>query len=108
MSHLRGERAEFTRVAGSDSDSGFRWHGLNEADAEYPEVPPTRGRRTASPRRGGPLCTDGRPARRSIELVTGIYQSPVEGNRPVHLPVTLRERGIDRLREAGVLSPRTG
>ena len=37
----------------------------------------------------------------------GIYQSHLEGNRPVRFPVSLTERGIEALRRAGVFESRT-
>ena len=110
MIRVRGERAELTHIVDSDfePDSGFRWHRLDDVDLEHPEPVSTYVRAlddlAAALADGGPLRSDGRVARRSIELVMGIYQSHLAGNRPVHLPVTLHERGIDKLRAAGVVT----
>jgi len=45
------------------------------------------------------LRSDGRVGRRSLEMVMGIYQSQLEGGRPVPFPITMTDSGVLRLRE---------
>ena len=55
----------------------------------------------------GTLRSDGRVGRRSLEMIMAIYQSQLQGNRPVSFPVTMTESGVDALRAAGQFAARS-
>ena len=94
-----------SKVALSEPDSGFEWSSLEEVEVERPAPVSTyvaalselidalEGR--------GTLRSDGAVGRRSLEMVMAIYQSQLEGNRPVHFPISLAESGVEALRRAG-------
>jgi len=47
------------------------------------------------------LRNDGAVGRRSLEMVSAVYQSQLEDNRPVAFPVGLRTSGVEALRAEG-------
>ena len=88
-----------------EPESGFQWSSLVPAEAEHP--PPSSTYVTAleelvdALEGKATLRSDGAVGRRSLEMVTGIYQSQLNGCRPVHFPVTLGSSGVEALRGAG-------
>jgi hypothetical protein len=93
-----------------EPDSGFAWHELEIVEFDHPAPASTYlgglDDLAAALDGVGDLRSDGPTGRRSLEMVMGIYQSHLEGNRPVHFPVSLRERGVEALRRAGVFERR--
>ena len=49
----------------------------------------------------GTLRSDGSVGLRSVEMVHAVYQSQLDGNRPVHFPVSLKTSGVEALRAEG-------
>ena len=88
-----------------EPDSGFEWHELTESPVEPLPAASTycaaldelldalEGKAT--------LRSDGRVGRRSLEMIMAIYQSQLDGNRPVSFPITMTESGVQSLRDAG-------
>ncbi len=50
------------------------------------------------------LRSDGKVGSRSLEMVMAIYQSQLNGCRPVHFPISLRSSGVEALRQNGHFS----
>ena len=55
----------------------------------------------------GQLRSDGAIGRRSMEMVSAVYQSQAEGNVPIHFPLTETDNGVDTLRQLGQFDDRT-
>ena len=107
-----GEQVHLLQATPSehDPDSGFRWSALEESTVNHPpavstycvaldELLDALEGKTA-------LRSDGRVGRRSLEIVSGIYQSQLEDNRPVSFPVSLAGSGVQALGDAGQFSAR--
>ena len=85
-----------------EPDSGFQWSTLQPQELS---LPPTNSSyvdalqefydalegKTA-------LRSDGLVGRRSLEIVMGIYQSQINGCRPVNFPVQIKKSGVEELR----------
>ena len=95
-----------------EPDSGFQWSVLRPRDVQLPpanstyvsalnELADALDGKTS-------LRSDGEVGRRSLEMVMGIYQSQLEGCRPVSFPVSLKSSGVKALREAGHFVERPG
>ena len=86
-------------------DSGFEWSSLEEVEVERPAPVSTYvaalSELTDTLEGHGTLRSDGAVGRRSLEMVMAIYQSQLEGNRPVHFPISLAESGVEALRRVG-------
>jgi len=93
-----------------EPDSGFQWSGLQPQTLEHPAPTSTYvaalDELVAALDGHGELCSDGEVGRRSMAMVTALYQSQLAGNRPVRLPLTDRGNPIVALRDAGWLVDR--
>ena len=89
-----------------EPDSGFQWSSLKPKEVPRPEAVSSYVlalKELIQVLRGDAvLRSDGQTGRRSIEMITAIYQSQLEGNRPVRFPVEMEGSGVAALREAGV------
>ena len=91
-----------------EPDSGFQWSSLQRREVDRPT--PTSSYVTAleelvaALEGHGELRSDGRVGQRSLEIVMAIYQSQLEGNRPVPFPISMRESGVAALRQVGQFS----
>lgn len=89
----------------SEPDSGFEWSRLRSAELEHPAPTSTYVealKELVSALEGnGTLRSNGAVGLRSQEMVQAVYQSQLEGNRPVHFPVTLKTSGLEALRKKG-------
>ena len=91
--------------AGSEPDSGFQWRQLSAS----PVAPPADASSYSvaldelldALEGKAELRSDGRVGRRSLEMIMAVYQSQLQGNRPVSFPVTLVDSGVQALRAAG-------
>ena len=108
---MQAERVRLfqTHPGDYEPDSGFRWSELTETEVEHPaDVPSTYcvalDELLDALEDKATLRSDGRVGRRSLEMVSGIYQSQLEGNRPVSFPITLGGSGVQALRETGHFS----
>ena len=104
---MQNERVRLlqSQLGGNEPDSGFQWRQLAESAIESP--------RDASSYRvaldelldalegKAELRSDGRVGRNSLEMIMAVYQSQLQGNRPVSFPVTLTDSGVQALRAAG-------
>ena len=93
-----------------EPDSGFRWSALVESTVDHPPEASTycaaldelldalEGKVA--------LRSDGRVGRRSLEMVSAIYQSQLQGSGTVSFPVTLEDSGVLALRDAGQFKTR--
>jgi predicted dehydrogenase len=109
---MEGEQVRWYK-AGHDMtepESGFEWRALRLQDIDRPPASSTYvaalEELVAALEGRGRLRSDGRTGRRSLEMVMAIYQSQLEGNRPVHFPVSLRDSGVQALRAAERFSTR--
>ena len=88
-----------------EPDSGFQWSGLQPRQVKRPEPASSYvvalDELVGALQGKGQLRSDGRVGRRSLEMVMAIYQSQLEGNQPVHFPVSLGESGVAALRRCG-------
>ncbi|MFT5377726.1 MAG: putative dehydrogenase [Candidatus Latescibacterota bacterium] len=104
---IGGEKVQLleSKLALSEPDSGFEWSRLQEAELAHPAPASTYVEALAelvtALEGNGALRSDGEVGRRSLEMVHAVYQSQLEGNRPVHFPVTLKGSGVEALRAAG-------
>ena len=100
-----------SQPAGIEPDSGFAWRELAEAPEERPAAASTYcaalDELLDALEGTGTLRSDGRVGRRSLEMIMAIYQSQLEGNRPVSFPVTMTESGVEALRAAGHFAARS-
>ncbi|MEE3258293.1 MAG: Gfo/Idh/MocA family oxidoreductase [Candidatus Latescibacterota bacterium] len=99
-----------SKVSMSEPDSGFEWSSLEEVKVERPAPASTYVAALAelvdTLEGKGSLRSDGAVGRRSLEMVMAIYQSQLEGNGPVHFPVSLAESGVGALRRDGQFTAR--
>jgi predicted dehydrogenase len=99
-----------SKVSMSEPDSGFEWSSLEEVKVERPAPASTYVAALAelidTLKGKGSLRSDGAVGRRSLEMVMAIYQSQLEGNGPVHFPVSLAESGVGALRRDGQFTAR--
>ena len=94
-----------SQPAGSEPDSGFQWRQLSAS----PVAPPADASSYSvaldelldALEGKAELRSDGRVGRRSLEMIMAVYQSQLQGNRPVSFPVTLVDSGVQALRAAG-------
>ena len=87
-----------------EPDSGFQWSALQETAIDRPAPASTYVAALAellAGLEGGPLRSDGHVGRRSLEMVTAVYQSQLDGNRPVSFPLQRLDNGVEALRAAG-------
>lgn len=88
-----------------EPDSGFRWSALQPTSVERPAPVSTYvealSELIAALDGHGSLRSDGAVGRRSMEMVSAVYQSQATGNVPVRFPVTETENGIETLRRLG-------
>ena len=93
-----------------EPDSGFQWSDLQAAEIERPAPASTYvaalAELLAALDGEGTLRSDGRVGRRSMEMVTAVYQSQLTGNRPVSFPLDRRDNGVAALRQAGTFRER--
>jgi len=99
-----------------EPDSGFQWSSLQPRPVEQPAPVSTYVLALAElvaaldvRERGETevlMRSDGRVGRRSLEMVMAIYQSQLEGNRPVRFPIAMGRSGVLALREAGQFNAR--
>ncbi len=93
-----------------EPDSGFQWSGLQPQSLERPAPSSTYvtalDELVAAIDGHGRLRSDGAVGRRSLEMVTAVYQSQLADNRPISLPLTDRSNTIVALREAGWFTER--
>ena len=98
-------RLQQSQPAGSEPDSGFQWRQLTESPVEPPADTSSYSvalDELLNALEGkAELCSDGRVGRRSLEMIMAVYQSQLQGNRPVFFPVTLTDSGVQALRAAG-------
>ena len=113
MVHLVGERVHFYQsIAGNyEPESGFQWSALQPGAVDHPAPVSTyvvalhelldalEGK--------GVLRSDGRVGRRSLEVVMAIYQSQLQGNRSVRLPLAEGGSGVEALRASGAFTDRS-
>jgi predicted dehydrogenase len=108
-----GERVHLFESVEDDyePDSGFQWHALALKEIDHPPAGSTYmaalGELTHALNGNGELRSDGRVGMRSLEMVMAIYQSQLEGNRPIHFPMTDRASGVEGLRAADQFIERT-
>ena len=92
-------------------DSGFAWRELAETPVERLATTSTYcaalDELLDTLEGTGTLRSDGRVGRRSLEIIMAIYQSQLEGNRPVSFPVTMDASGVEELRTAGRFAVRS-
>ena len=109
---MQGERVHLSRSNPGDvePDSGFAWRELAEAPVERPAPASTYcaalDELLDALDGTGTLRSDGRVGRRSLEVIMAIYQSQLEGNRPVSFPLTMAGSGVAALRAAGHFAER--
>jgi hypothetical protein len=88
-----------------EPDSGFQWSGLQPEPLERPTPSSTYvtalDELVTALDGHGELRSDGEVGRRSMAMVTAVYQSQLTGNRPVSFPLTDRSDPIVALRDAG-------
>lgn len=93
-----------------EPESGFQWSSLKPKVLERPAPASTYVvalQELLDALEGkGTLRSDGEVGRRSLELVMAIYQSQLEGNRPVHFPLSSGPSPIEELRRRGWLAAR--
>ncbi len=95
----------YESVAGDyEPDSGFQWNSLKEREVDSPQPVSTYvvalEELVAALEGNGGLRSDGVVGRRSLELVMAVYQSQLDDNQPVRLPLEDRESGVEALRAA--------
>lgn len=94
-----------------EPDSGFQWSSLQPVDVERPAPVSTYVAALSELIDAldghGSLRSDGRVGRRSLEMVSAIYQSQAAGNVPVTFPLTETSNGVDDLRRLGQFTERT-
>lgn len=95
-----------------EPESGFQWSSLKPREVDHPAPASTYVialQELLDALEGkGRLRSDGRIGRRSLEMVMAVYQSQLEGNRPVKFPLQLAESGAEALRQAGQFRRREG
>ena len=91
-----------------EPETGFQWSELKPREVEHP---PQNSSYVAALEElidavegGSSLRSDGKVGRRSLEIVMAIYQSQLNGCRPVHFPISLRSSGVEALRQTGRFS----
>ncbi|MEE2658244.1 MAG: Gfo/Idh/MocA family oxidoreductase [Candidatus Latescibacterota bacterium] len=88
-----------------EPDSGFQWSELREQEIARPERASTYVRALdeliAHLDDAGDLRSDGEVGRRSLEMVSAVYESQLDGNRPVSFPVSRRDNLVHALRATG-------
>ncbi len=93
-----------------EPDSGFQWSGLQPEPLERPTPSSTYvtalDELVTALDGHGELRSDGEVGRRSMAMVTAVYQSQLTGNRPVPFPLTDRGDPIVALRDAGLFVDR--
>jgi predicted dehydrogenase len=93
-----------------EPDSGFQWSDLEAAEVERPAPASTYVdalvELVAALDGEGTLRSDGRTGRRSMEMVTAVYQSQLTGSRPVSFPLSRLDNGVEALRQAGTFRER--
>ena len=94
-----------SQLALSEPNSGFEWNHLQEQPVDHPPTASTYvealGELINTLEGKASLRSDGHVGRRSLEMVQAIYQSQLDGNRPVHFPADLKTSGVDALRQSG-------
>ena len=111
---MQGEQVHLFQSHPGDvePDSGFAWRDLAESPVDRPAPASTYcaalDELLDALDGTGTLRSDGRVGRRSLEVIMAIYQSQLQGNRPVNFPVTMAESGVEALRGAGRFVDRTG
>lgn len=104
---IHGEKVKLlqSKLTRSEPDSGFEWKRLHSSELEHPAPASTYLEALTelvnALQGNGNLRSDGSVGLRSLEMVQAVYQSQLEGNRPVHFPVSLKTSGIDALRAVG-------
>ena len=85
-----------------EPDSGFQWSTLKPQELD---LPPSNSSYVSALEElyealegKYSLRSDGVVGRYSLEMVMGIYQSQIEGCRPVKFPVQLKKSGVEELR----------
>jgi predicted dehydrogenase len=95
----------------TEPDSGFEWKRLREEELEHPPPASTYVEAleelVTALEGKGTLRSDGAVGLRSLEMVQAVYQSQLEGNRPVHFPVSLKTSGVEALRAKGQFNDRS-
>ena len=93
-----------------EPDSGFQWSDLRATEVERPAPASTYvaalAELLAALDGETTLRSDGQVGRRSMEMVTAVYQSQLTGNRPVSFPLSRLDNGIAALRQAGAFRER--
>ena len=94
-----------------EPDSGFQWSSLQPVEVERPEPVSTYVEALSELLEAmegrGQLRSDGAIGRRSMEMVSAVYQSQAEGNVPIRFPLTETDNGVDTLRQLGQFDDRT-
>lgn len=94
-----------------EPDSGFQWSSLQPVQVPRP-VPVSTYVEALSELLDaldghGQLRSDGQVGRRSLEMVSAVYQSQAAGNVPVRFPLTETDNGVETLRRLGQFTDRT-
>lgn len=104
---IHGETVQLqqSQLTRSEPESGFEWNRLRSAEIVHPEPASTYVEAltelAAALEGNGTLRSDGTVGLRSVEMVHAVYQSQLDGNRPVHFPVSLKTSGVEALRAEG-------
>ena len=89
----------------SEPESGFEWKRLRAVELDHPPPASTyveAWQELIHALEGkGILRSDGDVGLRSVEMVHAVYQSQLEGNRPIQFPVSLKTSGVEALCKAG-------
>ncbi len=109
---MAGEQVELLQAHQDwhEPDSGFQWSSLQPSPLERPAPVSTYVEALselidALDGRGS-LRSDGAVGRRSMEMVSAVYQSQANGNVPTRFPLSDTGNGIQTLREIGQFVPR--
>ncbi|MDA0350237.1 MAG: Gfo/Idh/MocA family oxidoreductase, partial [Verrucomicrobia bacterium] len=94
-----------SRLVRTEKESGFEWSRLHSVELEHPAPASTYvealAELVATLEGKATLRSDGAVGLRSLEMVQAVYQSQLQGNRPVYFPVSLKTSGLEALRSKG-------
>ncbi|MBM3277193.1 MAG: Gfo/Idh/MocA family oxidoreductase [Candidatus Handelsmanbacteria bacterium] len=107
-----GEQVQFFQAERDvyEPESGFQWSSLKPRALDRPTPASTYVaalQELLDALEGkGKLRSDGKVGRRSLEMVMAVYQSQLDGNRPVHFPLESGPSPIKELRRRGWFAAR--